>query len=122
MEEKEDVINHPKHYTQACVMLEPIDILRYAPFPLGNAIKYVIRAWHKGDALENYLKAEFYIKIVLEDRGKENYCEFFRQYGELLMKFSPFNWQGDFRTDYLSYFVDDLYVFILKRIKALRDK
>ena len=122
MEEKEDMVNHPRHYTQARVMMEPIDVLRYAPFPLGNAIKYVIRAWHKGDALENYLKAEFYIKIVLEDCGEEAYSEFLRRYGKLLAKFVPFNWKVDFRADYLSYFIDDLHSFILKRIKTLREK
>lgn len=43
-----DPINHPAHYAPQFETrkLECIDITRWLPFPLGNAIKYI---WRAGD-------------------------------------------------------------------------
>lgn len=87
-----DMINHPKHYTQASVHLEPIDILRHAPFDLGNCLKYILRAGHKGDALEDWKKAQKYIYWAMEshDKNSQPYDDFWKYYGLLLQKFEVF--------------------------------
>lgn len=59
---KNDVVNHPKHYTQHPSGVECIDITEHMNFNLGNAVKYIWRADLKGDAIEDLKKAEFYIK------------------------------------------------------------
>lgn len=84
-----DMINNPAHYAQASVQLEPIDVLRYAPFDLGNCLKYIIRAGHKGDALEDWMKAQKYLWWAMESYqyDKAPYEEFFKRYGVLLQKF-----------------------------------
>ena len=90
---KEDLVYHPKHYTAASVQLEPIDVLRYAPFDLGNALKYILRAPHKGNALLDYQKALKYLewaKESYENNKNKPYDYFFIDYGLLLKKFEPF--------------------------------
>lgn len=59
-----DLINHPKHYTDQAITLEPIDYCRLLPFSLGNAMKYVFRAGHKkGESeLKDLKKAQFYLE------------------------------------------------------------
>jgi hypothetical protein len=56
-----DPINAPAHYTRFPGGVEPIDIAEHLSFNLGNALKYVARAGHKGDAVEDLKKARFYI-------------------------------------------------------------
>ena len=58
---KEDVINHPSHYTQG--KIEVIDFIEDQQFPyhLGNVIKYISRAGRKGDKLEDLKKARWYL-------------------------------------------------------------
>lgn len=87
-----DNVNHPKHYTQAGVMLEPIDVIRFAPFDLGNAIKYICRAGHKNDELEDYRKAQKYLNWAVESYLQDPvfYDEFVSKYGLLLYKLKPF--------------------------------
>ena len=50
---KEDVINHPSHYTRGNI--EVIDFIedQQPPYHLGNVIKYIARAGYKGDKLED---------------------------------------------------------------------
>jgi hypothetical protein len=57
-----DLINHPPHYV-AANGLETIDVIeRYGlDFHLGNAIKYLLRADRKGDALSDLKKARWYL-------------------------------------------------------------
>lgn len=88
-----DMINHPTHYTQAGVMLEPIDVLRYAPFDLGNCLKYLLRAGHKDNALQDLEKAGVYIEWALDSyrRNPEPYQTFLNEYGSLLVKFDVFH-------------------------------
>lgn len=68
---KEDMVNHPSHYTwlrEKCG-IEVIDITRHMDFDLGNAIKYILRSGRKKDAslndiekeIEDLKKAIFYI-------------------------------------------------------------
>jgi len=59
---KEDLVNHPKHYTCLPSGIEVIEITRHMNFNLGNVIKYVLRSPHNGHTLQDLKKAEFYIK------------------------------------------------------------
>lgn len=84
-----DAVNHPAHYEQAAVSLEPIDVLRYAPFDLGNALKYVLRAGYKGEALVDLAKAKKYITWAKEsaEARSSGYYDFFDGYLVSLRKF-----------------------------------
>ena len=57
-----DVINHPQHYTFGS--LEVIDAIEawQLGFHLGNVVKYVARAAHKGRYLEDLKKARWYLE------------------------------------------------------------
>lgn len=69
-----DRIAHPSHYTQG--KIECIDFIldKQLDFPLGNAIKYIVRAGHKSEegmtdrekAIEDLNKAIQYIKFEIE--------------------------------------------------------
>lgn len=61
-----DMVNHPPHYTDNAAKLEPIHVLRFAPFDLGNCIKYLIRAKSKGTEKLDIEKAQYYVKCALE--------------------------------------------------------
>lgn len=63
----------PEHY-QSCTVeykleLQPIDAIRFLPFSLGCAIKYLCRAGHKGAKADDLRKALDY----LEDFRKTAY-------------------------------------------------
>ena len=45
-----DLVNHPAHYEEQSIRLEPIDFCERLPFCLGNTIKYCFRAGHKEGA------------------------------------------------------------------------
>ena len=68
VELKEDVINHPSHYTRG--KIEVIDFIedQQLPYHLGNVIKYVARAGHKGDKLEDLKKSAVVLR-PLHQRG-----------------------------------------------------
>ena len=63
-----DNVNHPAHYENQRVILEPIDLCQAYDFSLGNAIKYIIRAGKKdGNSEEQDLaKARWYLRNALE--------------------------------------------------------
>lgn len=67
-----DPVNHPKHYTTG--KIETIDYIDAKGFNycLGNAIKYVSRAPHKGKYVEDLKKAVWYINhaIKLHEEGR----------------------------------------------------
>ena len=56
-----DTVNHPKHYNEG--KFEVIDVIEdwHLDFHLGNVIKYIARANHKGKLLEDLKKAEWYL-------------------------------------------------------------
>jgi hypothetical protein len=60
-EAKEDMVNHPPHYTVGGV--ETIDFIeaKGLNYHLGQVIKYVSRAGKKGDALQDLQKARWYL-------------------------------------------------------------
>lgn len=58
-----DMVNSPPHYSwlkEKCG-LEVIDITRHLDFDLGNAVKYILRAGRKKDAIEDLKKAIWYL-------------------------------------------------------------
>lgn len=61
-------VNHPKHYNSAPATcsgcqrpIECIDVVRHMNFNLGNTIKYIWRAPHKGKTIEDLEKARWYL-------------------------------------------------------------
>lgn len=66
---KEDVVNHPKHYTSHPSGIEAITIAEHMSFTLGNALKYIWRADLK-NGIEDLKKAAWYINREIEKREK----------------------------------------------------
>lgn len=56
-----DNINQPKHYNYGDI--EPIDVIEdwELPYHLGNVVKYIARAEHKGNMVEDLKKARWYL-------------------------------------------------------------
>lgn len=61
IEPPKDAVNHPSHYNTG--KIEVIDAIEdwKLNFSRGNAVKYIARAGHKGDELEDLRKAAWYI-------------------------------------------------------------
>ena len=66
-----DAVNHPSHYTYGTI--ETIDYIEDKGFTynLGNAIKYISRAGHKIDAIEDLRKAVWYVQREIQRLTKE---------------------------------------------------
>jgi hypothetical protein len=64
---EEDTVNHPKHYTFGTI--EVITVIEdwQLGFHEGNCIKYIARAKHKGNELENLKKAQWYLNRKIKD-------------------------------------------------------
>ena len=77
----EDLINRPAHYMRGIEVIEFIESWSMN-FSLGNVIKYVTRAPHKGHYIEDLKKAQWYLKHVIE--GSENLERFKKQMQALL--------------------------------------
>jgi len=69
-----DNVNHPKHYTQHPSGIECIEITEHMGFNLGNAIKYIWRAFLKDDPIENLRKAVWYINREIARITKHEGC------------------------------------------------
>lgn len=84
-----DMVNHPPHYTQAAITIEPIDVLFCAPFDLGNCLKYIIRAGHKGYWREDLDKADFYRAWAMNSvrLNPVPYQTYLGNFGHLLCRF-----------------------------------
>lgn len=65
-----DNVNHPAHYKAGGI--ETIDFIeaKNLNYHLGNVVKYITRADHKGDRLENLKKAQWYLNREIEKSGK----------------------------------------------------
>ena len=68
-ENKPDNTN-PSHY-KLPKGLQVIDITRNETFPIGNAIKYILRRKDKGDEIGDIRKAIWYLYEELERLGKD---------------------------------------------------
>lgn len=71
MEKMNPTINHPAHYNVG--KIEVIDAIEEwdLNFNLGNAVKYIARADHKGKPLEDLNKALWYVNREIERRSKK---------------------------------------------------
>ncbi len=68
--EKEETVNHPKHYNKHPSGIECIDLVEWFSFNFGNGIKYLWRAGLKPntDRVEDYAKARFYLDREINKR------------------------------------------------------
>ena len=60
--EEVDMVNNPPHYNFHESGVECIELTRWMSGNLAAAFKYVFRAEHKGNVLENYEKSLWYVK------------------------------------------------------------
>lgn len=73
MSDKEDLVNHPNHYTSHPSGVECISITRHMGFNLGNALKYIWRSDLKHESpIQDLEKAIFYLKDEIERRSNES--------------------------------------------------
>ena len=70
-DESVDVVNQPPHYKVGGI--ETIDYLQaklspeaFRGFLHGNTLKYLSRADHKGNALEDFKKAQWYLNTLIQ--------------------------------------------------------
>ena len=72
----EERVNHPAHYNASPSGIEVIDIAEHLNFCLGNVVKYVLRADHKGNDIEDLEKASWYLNREIarrkDNRGTDN--------------------------------------------------
>jgi hypothetical protein len=63
MKNKTEMIDHPGHYGGAADPYEAIKVIEAweLGFCLGNTIKYISRAKHKGQYLQDLKKARWYL-------------------------------------------------------------
>jgi len=72
--EVDDPVNFPKHYRSNPAQcrcgkgIECIEVARHFNFCLGNALKYIWRADHKGNAIEDLKKARWYLDDEIKRR------------------------------------------------------
>lgn len=68
----ENNVNHPKHYNTG--KYEVIDVIEdwQLDFNLGNTIKYIARANHKGKTLEDLQKAQWYLTRAIDNLKKQS--------------------------------------------------
>ena len=68
---KREAVNHPEHYNKG---IEAIDIIESwdLNFSLGNAIKYILRAPHKSNQIEDLKKAKWYVEREIERLEKNS--------------------------------------------------
>lgn len=66
IEHPSDPINHPAHYKIGGI--ETIDFIeaKGLDYNLGNVVKYITRADHKGNKLEDLRKAQWYLTRAIE--------------------------------------------------------
>ena len=66
-----DPVNHPAHYCRNG--LEAIQVIEAfgLNYRLGNVVKYVLRAGHKTDALEDLRKARWYLEREIKRRESD---------------------------------------------------
>ena len=65
---KDDLVNHPKHYTTHPSGVECIDITEHWDYCLGNCLKYIWRHGEKG-GVEDLKKARWYLNREIKRLG-----------------------------------------------------
>ena len=69
---KVDVINKPQHYTHGGIQTWDVIEAWRLNFNLGNVVKYISRADHKGKRLEDLKKARAYLDREIMKHEKDN--------------------------------------------------
>lgn len=65
-----NAVNHPNHYNTGKIeVIDAIEDWRLG-FNLGNAVKYIARAEHKGKPLEDLQKARWYLDRQISNFAK----------------------------------------------------
>lgn len=64
-----EAVHHPSHYNENSKGIECIDVVEELTFNTGNAMKYLWRAGHKGDIIEDLKKARWYIDREIQRLG-----------------------------------------------------
>ena len=59
---KPETVDHPAHYNASPSGVEAIDVIEHLSFNVGNAMKYLWRAEHKGANLDDLRKAAWYVQ------------------------------------------------------------
>ena len=67
---KKEMINHPSHYNQGIEAIDYIESHKMN-FCIGNVIKYITRAKHKGTELEDLKKSLWYLQREIDRLEKE---------------------------------------------------
>ena len=72
-----DQVNSPSHYTKCRVEAIEIieDVVAGAPdlvagYLVGQTLKYLLRAWHKGNAIQDLQKAAWYLSRAIAKLSK----------------------------------------------------
>jgi hypothetical protein len=68
--EKVEKVNHPAHYGGEANPYEAIKVIEawQLGFCLGNTVKYISRALHKGSEIEDLKKAAWYLNREIANR------------------------------------------------------
>ena len=70
-----EMVNHPSHY-QTSSGMEVIDVIEAfnLNFRMGNCAKYILRAGHKDDILQDLKKAKWYLEreIATIEKNRSN--------------------------------------------------
>lgn len=69
-----EAVDHPAHYGGADNPYEAIKVIEawQLGFCLGNTVKYIARAEHKGATIEDLEKARWYLDREIERRKNAN--------------------------------------------------
>lgn len=67
--EQPDPLN-PAHYKWLPSGVEVIDVTEWLPFNVGNVVKYALRSDHKNGAIEDLMKARWYLDREIARRRK----------------------------------------------------
>lgn len=63
-----DMVNNPAHYTQG--KIETIEFIedKKLDYHLGNVVKYITRAKHKGTEMQDLKKAQWYLNRYIKNK------------------------------------------------------
>lgn len=67
----EDSVNRPSHYTRGSIEVISVIEDQKLGYHLGNVIKYVLRAGHKEDEIEDLKKARWYLDRHIQNRERD---------------------------------------------------
>lgn len=59
-------VSHPEHYNRNPEGIECIQVVQHLNFNLGNAVKYIWRAFYKGKYVEDLKKAIKYLEFEID--------------------------------------------------------